>query len=731
MIKLRFEKIYSTDRIKENCYIGLPFKKGELNNNFNAETDVMITDNEGKEYASSASPLAYWEDGSVKWLFTRFEADILANKEAEYYLYTNKRHIKNYTDGRVVYKENIADTGVIRAKLSTGKRIFDYIEYNGIKYKNAVKLPVLSDKNGNTYTPEIEKWETVEESPLTLIINAKGYHKLEGKNIYAFEIKLTFNRNKSDFEMAYRLFNTTDERLNIKSLVVTTEIEGNKCTTGISNYKTKFTESKGDEIFTYVDGEMLKYESNEHNSEVFYGTFFGDLTGEKMGIAAAVYQAQQNFPKAVRVADGKMEVMLVPEGIGNVKMETGMAREQRVMYYFHSSDENMQSINNRTIIYQMPDKPMVSPDVFKNAGVFPDVFAEVYNYDIELFLMSKADEHSRAYGMMNWGDSPDMGYTAQGRGKGALVWTNNEYDFPHACALQYARTGTRRFLDYVLVAAQHWMDVDVCHYSSDPLIYGGQYEHCHGHILGKHIACSHEWVEGLLDYYHFTGNKEAYNTAIGIGENILRLLETPMFNNVGEANARETGWALRSLTALYIETNDEKWLKKCDWIVGHFEEWENKYGLWLAPYTDNTAIRVVFMISVAVGSLMRYYRVHPQEKIKAMILRAVKDLCDNARLENGLFYYKELPSLKRLGNNPLILEALTIAYELSGDVEYIKVGIPTLKYVMSYKAAGLSFNKRIEEDSLIQGAMGTKSFAQLMIPVTVFYVAADRLGLLN
>ena len=447
-------------------------------------------------------------------------------------------------------------------------------------------------------------------------------------------------------------------------------------------------------------------------------------------ITATVYQAQQNFPKAVKVSSDKMEIMLVPEDIGNVKFERGMAREQRVQFYFHDTEEDIQSINNKTIIYQMPDKPYVKPEVFRQADVFYDVFTDKYNYDIELFIMAKADEHARCFGMMNWGDAPDLGYTAQGRGGGALVWTNNEYDFPHACTLQYVRTGTRRFLDYVLVSAEHWMDVDVCHYSNDPLIMGGQYEHTNGHILGNHIACSHEWVEGLLDYYHFTGNIEAYNTAIGIGENVTRLLETPMFKNVGEANARETGWALRTLTALYIETNDEKWLEKCDWIVGHFEEWEEKYGLWLAPYTDNTAIRVVFMISVAVGSLMRYYRVSPQEKIKGMILRAVKDLCDNARLENGLFYYKELPSLKRLGNNPLILEALTIAYELSGDEEYIKAGLPTLKYVMSYKAAGLSFNKRIEEDSLIQGSMGTKSFAQLMIPVTVFYVTAQNLGLL-
>ncbi len=727
MINLSFEKIYSTDRLKENCYIGIPLKKGELKD----ITMVSVTDRENKDYASQSKATAFWPDGSIKWLFTRFEADIPANKSAEYILHTDRPQA-NYTG--IIFNNHIIDTGAVKVSLATGNKLFDFIEYNGREYTDIVKIPQLSDKKGNNYTPVINSWETIEEGSLCTIVKGNGSHILNDNPIYTFEVKLTFYRNKSCFELAYKLINTTNDRLDIKSLVIPTELKNKgsvTATTGISNYKTKFTQNKkGEEIFTYIDAKTLKFESNEHNAEVYYGTFFGDLTDEEIGVTAAVYQAHQNFPKAIKTEKNKMEIMLVPENIGNVKMEKGMAREQKVWYYFHSPSEDIQSINNKTIIYQMPDKPAVNPCVFKDANVFPDVFTEKYDYDIELFLMSKADEHSRCYGMMSWGDAPDMGYTSQGRGGGQLVWTNNEYDFPHACALQYARTGTRRFLDYVLAAAEHWMDVDVCHYSDDPLVMGGQYEHTNGHILGGHIACSHEWVEGLLDYYHFTGNIEAYNTAIGIGQNVLRLLDTPMFHNVGEANARETGWALRTLTALYIETLDESWLKKCDWIVSHFEEWENKYGLWLAPYTDNSAIRVVFMISVAVGSLMRYYRVRPQDKIKNMILRAVKDLCDNARLENGLFYYKELPSLKRLGNNPLILEALTIAYELSGDKEFIKAGLPTLKYVMSYKAAGVSFNKRIEEDSLIQGSMGTKSFAQLMIPVTVFYVTAEKLELL-
>ncbi len=48
------------------------------------------------------------------------------------------------------------------------------------------------------------------------------------------------------------------------------------------------------------------------------------------------------------------------------------------------------------------------------------------------------------------------------------------------------------------------------------------------------------------------------------------------------------------------------------------------------------------MISVAAGSVMRYYRVFPREDIKQMLIRAIDDIVENCTLDNGLFYYKEL-----------------------------------------------------------------------------------------
>lgn len=502
---------------------------------------------------------------------------------------------------------------------------------------------------------------------------------------------------------------------------------------GRSNYKTKFWIGRdGKAVDAVIDAESLIHEANEHYAEVFYGTFFADRTEADGGVSATIYQAQQNFPKAVKADQNGIFIMLVPEQVNHVEMESGMSREQKFLLHFHTAEESLKEIDHQSLMYQMRDRPYIRPEVFQKAGVMPDIFLEPKQQkaEVEIALIGKCDGHGRSYGMMCWGDTPDMNYTTQGRGKGMLVWGNNEYDFPHACAMQYARTGERRFMDYMLVAAQHWMDVDVCHYSKNPLLIGGQWEHTRRHVKDGVMVCSHEWVEGLLDYYHFTGDERGFQTAIGIGENVLVLLETPMYQTAGESNARETGWALRTLVALYVETHEKRWLEKCEWIVQQFMVWKEEYGEWLAPYTDNTLVRVGFMISVAIGSLMRYYRIAPSEELKRLLLGAVDDLVENAMLPCGLFYYKELPSLKRLGTNGLLLEALTIAYELSGDATYLSYGKMTFERAIHEAIPATGGGKRYVEDAVLTNGGATKNFAQIFLPLTLYYTALVKEGLI-
>lgn len=806
MMEIYFDKLYRYDRIAEPCYIGIPVKKGQLR-----DADGVRVYQEGRELPLQTKVTSRHKDGSVRFLFLRFLADLPGNQGTVLQCDLDGAMKKSgWGDEKiwpgiapVAVSEDEGGVTVSTACAGTegefsfrvdhdGQNIFGRLNARGRVYgREQFVGPLLKDGEGREYGMRIGRWQVVERGPVCAVLKARGSNLPDG-NVsdprIDFELKLTAWAGKPWVEVSYRIINTTDDPLHVAALCFyllrtpdfvameglapmetcekldstgcgdpvdapdfgngpvfhargtgevsevsgRTPVENVRTCAGSSNYKTDFYVGRdGAAVNRVVDSKWLMREANEHFAEVLYGTFFADCTDGEGGVCATIFQAQQNYPKAVQADRNGLSVMLVPENVEKVVMQTGMSREQKFLLHFHDAEESLTEIDNRSLIYQMPDRPYLDPKTHRDSGVWADVFADKWDMEVERCLIGRADGHCRAYGMLNFGDSYDAGYTDQGRGGGNLVWCNNEYDYPHACALLYVRTGIRRFLDYNIASCSHWMDVDVCHYHPDARYIGGQWEHTGGHCVNGVMVCSHEWVEGLLDYYHFTGDERGLETALGIGDNVMRLLDGSMYAKVGEANARETGWALRTLTALYVETGDEKWLSKCGHILQDFKTWEEQYGNWLAPYTDNTVIRVGFMISVAIGSVMRYYREFPDPELKDMMLRAVDDLIENCYIEKwGIFYYKELPSLDRLGYNTLLLEALAIAYELSGDVRYLYPGLATFKKTISDPVPGAVGAKKNIQDAVIAGNASSKNFAQSMIPLATYYHAASECGIL-
>ncbi|WP_035783916.1 hypothetical protein [Butyrivibrio sp. MC2021] len=788
-MKIHVDKLYKDDRYSELLGLGIPFKKGSLSDR---DFECLCIKDDNRNLPAQFKITSRWEDDSIRFIYARFLADLPGNKKKDFKLDNdNKKEsfqgIKVKRDGNSISMQNDVLSFTVQ---NNSDRLFSGLCYLGQKYDaGQFEGPILTVM-GKHLATVFDEFKVVETGSIYGVIEGSGRFadstdalSLSGEGL-KFTVRIAMTAGKSYLDISVRLFNCTEgdirpdswifavkssadaelsfektenvsgdnviETIGTKDLEEYDFSEGHedlkvRTVTGRSNFKTQFKISKtGENVANTITAEKLLSEANEQFAEVLYGTFFADLTDKEkgFGVCATVYQAFQNFPKAVKADKNGVTVYLIPDQkeiaalskADPVLFTSGMAREQRFLLHFHECDEPLYELDNRSLIYQMPDVAYVDPEVFAEAKVFPDIFLprEKQIDDVEIELIDKADTHTRCYGMLNFGDGPDPGYTDQGRGGGDLVWTNNEYDYPHAMFMMYARTGIRRFLDYARVAAMHWMDVDVCHYSQDPLLMGGQWEHTRKHtggsVNGKGNAgvmvCSHEWVEGLLDYYHFTGDERAYDTALGIGDNVLRLLDTPMYQVAGESSARETGWALRTLTALYIETHDKKWISKCDWILSQFRSWKERYGGWLSPYTDNTTIRVGFMISVALGSLMRYYRVFPDKELKAMMVEAVDDLLENARTPQGLFYYKELPSLRRNGKNTLLLEACCIGYELTGDPSYLEAGIKTFKKATRGDDSGAGFAKKLTEDTVIVGKGAPKGFAQSFYPITSFYTMA-------
>jgi len=721
MSELYFEKYANFDRINEPVRVSIPFKKGAV-----ASLDSLQIFNDEGIAPLQHRGLGFWNDGSVKWAKVDFMANLPANKSAVYdYDFNGKKQnsaFKLKEAGDILEIENGCKTLILGN--TAGKTPFINFAQGSFSLSK-IDGPYILDNTGEKHTAILtEPWQIEEEGAVMLKISAKGKHK--GTTDYMdFILTLCIYANTSWFEVGYRIINRMDAEFTlIKKIAIDLHFDGDLCDSrsiATSNYLSDIKTETGERnLRQMIDADYLLYSANEHIPETFYGTFFADWNSKNRGgICATHYQAYQNFPKALSVSKDLLSIEILPEEYGTLKYYRGMAKNHTLFFHLHSGTENMENINKRSLMLQHMDKPILPVSVYEESGCYPNFFPKKKWPAFEATLMQMADNRGRAYGMLHWGDCPDMGYSQQGRGNGDYVWTNNEYDLPIAAMQLYARSGVRRMLDYVLVCGAHWVDIDVCHHDPDPLRHGAQVEHSRDHVTGN-VEISHEWVDGLFAYYYQTGDRFAYETVIGIGHNIMRHLDEPRYHQKGGINARETGWALRALITLYIETNNDSWLKHADFIVSHFTSWKDTYGGWFSPYTDHTNVRVPFMISIAVVSLMKYYRVKADENIKTMIIEAMDDLIENALLENGLFYYKELPGLSRSNTNPITMEALACAYELTGDEKYLRAGIANFKHHLSRKDSGPGKKDKIK-DGVLLGGPGPKGFAQTFPPLTFYY----------
>lgn len=757
MITLKFDKLYQGKRKGEPCSAAIAVPKGHLK-----EMDKVIVSKNGRIYPSQTKVTSVWEDGSVRWFLVRFLADLPGNEKTEYFL-SYKGEVAGTPSvngqGLVIkqlkttnapeYKELLisdpllsltpdgqgfrVDNGVFRFSVDTGENTsFKFGTYGGITY-NAGNFygPVLTDGAGLQYPFETIEWKAAEVGSVHVTLKGRGFHKAQGKK-YPFEVELMVCAGAPMIEVAYRLINITDEPLRIRSLAYGFRMpeEARRTCAAFSNVngRTQFEIGENAELVEcQTDEETLLYEVNEYISETFSGTMFADCTTEHGGVCATIYQPRQNFPKAVRAQENGLELRLIPEGKETIVLQPGMARQQRFLIQFHDPDTSLAQLNNISLIYQMPDRPWIVPEVYEHSGALPDIFVPQPIPEVEFALLQKADDHARYFGMLHWGDTLNFKHTEQDSDN-AQTEAEDACDYPHACTLQYLRTGIRRFLDSMFVAAQHQIDHWYC--SKNRLPAERQGKHSKKHVSRHTVEWNYPGVEGLLDYYHFTGDETAFECAVEIGEHVQSFLDTLLFRQKGEICAGEISFALRTLIALYQETWEKHWLDKCDWIINRLEAWEKEYGHWLLPATDNTSIRVVSILSGVVGSLMRYYRIFPQEKVKAMVLRTVEDMIENCYMDCGLFYDKELPGQMRPDIDPMVLEALTAAYELTKEKEYLTYGLQTFRMVLQTKDTG-SGKKRLTQDMVIEPGNGTKHFAESFLPLVTYYKAAVECGLIS
>lgn len=745
MIKLHFPKLASHARTLEPATVSVPFAEGIL---FDL-TGCRIIDKIGRVYPGQFRAVTLWPDGSVKWLLVHLQADLPGNDEADYYLDTTSDKEPCATQMKV--SDNVIDTGALRIGLSkTQDAIFEYIDTPQGRFKKEEITPfMIKDTKGKVYVAGAgEKgWEVMEAGPVRAMVRTRGRHIAKDGTYFDYKITVYAYAGKPWIDLDYCVTNTesgtplavekgcktlTTSEISSMSLLINPVSEGE-----VKNYvahatvRTSYTEG---ETSLLVDGKFLQYATNEQNPEVSYGTLYGNWQDEKRGISATIYQAQQNLPKRVAVCKEGLTVDLIPEESGAVEFIEGMAKTHRIQLFFHSADADREKdMTFRSLQYQLPDKPVLDPEVYEASGAFDDIFTKKINYQVEYYLERLLKSRSNAFGILHWGDTVDAGYTHQGRGNGEDVWVNGEYDAGHAFYLYYISNGLRMAYGAMKCATEHIMDVDICHHSSDPARYGGQVIHSARHAT-QVCTPSHEWVEGLLDYYHETGDPDILEMAIKVGKNLVYLLEHKILNQPHgvTTSAREGGWALFALSALYLETRDALWMDYSNQIVDCFYEWEKEMDALMAAYTEHSMIRTPFMTSVAINALKSFYNISPSEKLKGLLLRAAEDMATHCiSKRTGLFIYKEFPSVNQSEVIATILGALTYAYQLSGDVKYLKYGMPTFEAILRsnpscQRGIRLGYHLMIKWD----GSPSNKGFAQNAPNLMLYYKAVMDNGLM-
>lgn len=770
MVRIHFEIMSKYEQKGEPVSVAIPFPKGKADYEDLSRFSIRKG---GELYPAQYKVTADWEDGSIKWLLINFLADLPANKAVDYWFCQEDVPIRPLSP--IVFVKDghlLIDTGSVRAVLNPAgsDHIFSVIEAGGCLYdEKAVTGPYMIDKDNRQYRVHIgdEGWDILEEGPVRAVLRTKGKHyDDQGKSWFDYNLFIYAYRNKPWFKFDYQFINCEEDKAHREhyNLKLNAEAAGFKyskdyayedvkgievrinpgCGKENRFHHTLFTSSfhytaekkTGDQrLYHQVSADTIIHTANEMFPEVLFSIYALDWQDEKHALTAGVYQAYQNFPKAIESSGDGIVLKLMPPEYGEMlKVPQGAARTSRFHLSFRTQDMTEDRIVDRELLFQRPVVPVLDPQVYIDAGVFGSLVSKQYHHSTERFLFRYVDSRAKGLGMMNFGDGPEWEYMKQGRSEGLDVWINNEYDMPHNFMLMLARTGDSRYYDYLKASTEHWYDVDFCHYSQNPDKYGLLYTHSVDHVTGQPVP-SHQWVEGFLDYYHLTGNNLAYEAAMTIGNRLIELLKLPLYQTTGKVEPREIGWAMRTFLALYQETHEERWLDACQPIVEVYIEWANAYGSWTSPYPDNHLARVPFMINVGVVGLIGYYRLRPDERIKETVLAVINEMMEECYVERaGTFYGKQSPAVRYLNLNGMVLQSLAIAYELTGDRKYIDAGMGMFQWISVENLPPVYDFSKIKRDAftvIYNCPVGPKRCAQSLIPFLHFYKYVMELGILE
>jgi hypothetical protein len=336
------------------------------------------------------------------------------------------------------------------------------------------------------------------------------------------------------------------------------------------------------------------------------------VASQEACVAATVVDFWQNFPTAIRCQNDSISIGLFPAECTALFELQGGERKRHVVWLDLDADQDglrLQTVS-RPLSVEIAAEWLTRTRTLPYFQPADENDDEDYRRYVESIIRGERSffdtrEIVDEYGWRNFGDLYADHEAAMTNGTRPLVsHYNNQYDFVHAAAIHYLRTGDIRWRNLMSEAARHTIDIDIYHTDRDrPAYNGGMFwhtDHYKDAATATHRTYSrvngsprnygggpsneHLYTSGLLLYFFLTGDRAAREAVIKLAEWVINtddgsrtLLGLFDSGPTGKASStaapdyhkagRGAGNAINALLDGYVATRQQRYLDKAQELL--------------------------------------------------------------------------------------------------------------------------------------------------------------------
>jgi len=727
-LSITVQDIANTDKLRPVTG-GVPIAEGAAPE----DSVFVLRDEQGNAVSLQTSVLANWKDGSVRWLLLDFQSKPPANAKLNYALSWGENAQPKEPD--VVVSQNSANPISLESNNVTVSLVDSVLLNISDRFDVIFSL---TDAKGQVCNAVVESSEVETIGKLRSTLSLLGsFRSSTGQRTFQFRLRasvyaglsmirleplILVDADKNIIQRLCELKLTFKPRHHINSARICGSPQGDILQGPVTSAA---------RLFQYDDQNYMLQGAEGSGSKAPGWAEISDGQGD---VAVALRDFWQQWPKSLEVSQEELSVGLFPafqEGDytnmepwykyqylfdGNCyQLRTGQARRWDIWLHLNGDGKSLAKMANAPLI------PAANPAQAIATGVWDEIapsgIPEMVEYDLwaeNLFnAYCNSIEAQRDYGAMNWGDW---------FGERQVNWGNHEYDTTNQILIQFARTADPKYFYVADIAARHSSEVDTIHHVNNDLAdyFGGSrsypprpgmvHQHTVGHVSGFYPAerireifvekgiggsenpylcldpfnLGHIWTQGMARHYFLTGDPFLKETVEKIGANLAQLVKDREYKFMGHSHCgRTTGWSMLAIAGAYELGFDERYLNAMKTLAEDaIAEQDTNCGGWLyslprghcycekAKHTGMAG----FITAVLINGLTRYYLLSGDERIQAVVDRAVTFLDkDTWREELKDWRYTSCPATGPTGQPGVVVMAHVNGSQIADNPEHLRV----------------------------------------------------------